>query len=48
MLLVVNWCGLFDLTVKELGTLGVSILQLLTFVGSSLHVAVRGGEHRRP
>jgi len=36
------------LTVEELGALGVAVLHLLTLVGGRLHVAVRGGEHRRP
>lgn len=39
---------MFSLTVEELGALGVTFLHLLTFVGGCLHVAVRGGEHRRP
>lgn len=38
---------MFCLTVEELGALGVAFLHLLTFVSSCLHVAVRGGEHRR-
>ena len=38
----------FCLTVEELGALSVAVLHLLTFVGGSLHVAVCGGEHRRP
>lgn len=39
---------MYSLTVEELGALGVALLHLLTFVGSRLHVAVCGGEHRRP
>lgn len=39
--------GVFP-TIEELGTLGVAVLHLFTFVRSRLHVAVSGGEHRRP
>lgn len=37
-----------SLTVEELGALGVAVLHLLALVGGRLHVAVCGGEHRRP
>lgn len=40
--------GSVFLTGEELGTLGVAVLHLFTFVRSCLHVAVSGGEHRRP
>lgn len=39
---------MFCLTVEELIALGVAVLHLVTFIGSRLHVAVCGGEHRRP
>lgn len=40
--------GSVFLTEEELGTLGVTVLHLFTFVRSCLHVTVSGGKHRCP